>query len=317
MKRLLYLGLVFVFLFACINVAEKAIEQGEVKKPVDVTNIVPKEDTTTTTPKTEENKTVQASDNLKIYFIEVNSDETEGDAILIQKGEFNMLVDAGPESGSQKLITYLKNKGVKKIDALVTTINDKDQYGGIPALTKEFKITDLWTFSTRSAGSDYNSVIDSITADRVVYLARGVTKSYGDLKIEVLNPSLENSNPDLKLNAGAFKLTYKNMCILLTSELNAAGQKDLLNRFDIQCPILQIPDHGLGDSNRQALLFIKAIKPEYAIISGGPSSLKDEEGRGPIRQILSQNNVKLLENYVGGTIVIETNGMEYSVKYEQ
>ncbi|MFH2106391.1 MAG: hypothetical protein ABII22_03965 [Candidatus Micrarchaeota archaeon] len=316
MKRLLYLGLAFVFLFACINVAEKVMEQGDVKGPVDVTKITTKENATVVIPKTEGNKTLQASDVLKIYFIEVNDDETEGDAILINQGEFNMLVDTGPESGSQKLIAYLKGKGVERLDALVITINDKNQYGGISALTKEFKITDLWTFAMRSASSDYNSVINSITADRVVYLARGITKSYGDLEIEVLNPTMENSNPDLKLNAAVLKLTYKSMCILLTSELNAGGQRDLLNRFDIQCPVLQIPDHGLGDSNRQAFLFIRAVKPQYAIISGGPSSLKDEEGRGPIRQILSQDNVTLLENYMGGTVVIETNGVEYSVRYE-
>ena len=54
-----------------------------------------------------------SAQNLKVHFIDVG----QGDAILIQSGDQNYLIDSGPDREDNKLIQYLRNVGVDTIHA--------------------------------------------------------------------------------------------------------------------------------------------------------------------------------------------------------
>ena len=55
-----------------------------------------------------------AEDTLSVHFIDVG----QGDATLIQKGNFSMLIDAGKNEKGQTVVSYLKKKGIKKLNIL-------------------------------------------------------------------------------------------------------------------------------------------------------------------------------------------------------
>lgn len=82
---------------------------------------------------------------LSVHFIDVG----QGDAIAIRfPDQKTMLVDAGPESGKNNLINYLKNKffntDENKFDYLLLTHSDEDHCGSMKAVCDEFVIDKIY-----------------------------------------------------------------------------------------------------------------------------------------------------------------------------
>jgi len=65
------------------------------------------------------------ADNLKVHFIDVR----QGDAILIQYGGENYIIDSGKNLSSNKLIHYVDSVGVTTLNACLITHPDYDHYG--------------------------------------------------------------------------------------------------------------------------------------------------------------------------------------------
>jgi len=65
------------------------------------------------------------ADNLKVHFIDVR----QGDAILIQYGGENYIIDSGKNFSSNKLIHYVDSVGVTTLNACLITHPDYDHYG--------------------------------------------------------------------------------------------------------------------------------------------------------------------------------------------
>lgn len=84
---------------------------------------------------------------MKIHFINVGY----GEAILIQKDDFNILIDGGTNRreeydspGCIRISDYLKKMSIAQIDlAIVTHIHD-DHIGGIPQVLEDFPVYEVW-----------------------------------------------------------------------------------------------------------------------------------------------------------------------------
>ena len=75
--------------------------------------------------------------NMQVHFIDVG----QGDSILIQSPNGkNMLIDGGKKSDGDKVVAFLKSKGVSTLDAVVATHPDADHIGGLLAVLNNFKV---------------------------------------------------------------------------------------------------------------------------------------------------------------------------------
>ena len=81
-----------------------------------------------------------AAGEIKVHNIDVG----QGNATLIQtpSGK-NILVDTGWDFASQRLIAYLRQAGVTKLDALVITHRHMDHIGGVRAIAESFPVAKL------------------------------------------------------------------------------------------------------------------------------------------------------------------------------
>lgn len=77
---------------------------------------------------------------LTVTFIDVG----QGDSILVQcpDGQ-NILVDGGPTKAGPKVVEYLKERGVKKLDIVITTHPDLDHIGGLPTVVRAFPVDSM------------------------------------------------------------------------------------------------------------------------------------------------------------------------------
>lgn len=88
---------------------------------------------------------------LKLHFIDV----ADGDSVLIELTEgprvFRILVDTGhrqvePVEGSQRrtAVSYLRQLGIRRLDAVVITHLHQDHFGGLRPLLEEIRVDDLY-----------------------------------------------------------------------------------------------------------------------------------------------------------------------------
>lgn len=85
---------------------------------------------------------VYSADNnlLKVHFIDVG----QGDSIFLQTPNHKrILIDGGPPKAGKKVVAYLKEHQINKIDLLIATHPDIDHIGGLPYIMSSFKVNQL------------------------------------------------------------------------------------------------------------------------------------------------------------------------------
>ena len=69
---------------------------------------------------------------LKIVLLKVG----KADAIIAQANGKAIVIDAGEEEDGEEIVTYLKNQGLSRIEALIITHYDRDHVGGADTLVE-------------------------------------------------------------------------------------------------------------------------------------------------------------------------------------
>jgi len=107
------------------------------------------------------------------------------------------------------------------------------------------------------------------------------------------------------------KLKYKDVSFLFTGDIEDIGEAILLKAGDkIKSAVLKVPHHGSRTSSQMD--FLKAVNPEFAVISVGhsnpfgfphPEILKRYEGL----------KIPVLRTDINGAITVETDGARLKV----
>ncbi|HLD60120.1 MAG TPA: MBL fold metallo-hydrolase [Candidatus Bilamarchaeaceae archaeon] len=255
------------------------------------------------------------SQKMAMYFIYVGDDQLHGDAILIKKGDFDMLVDGGPKENSNRVINFLKSHSVDNLEVMVSTHADPEHYGGLIEVAREFEIEEFWYTGSTFEDETYADFVNSLDGKGVdvTVVERGDSFSFNGVTFDILNPkSVRFGNPDN--DAIVMKVTNGLDRILLTSDINSGAQGNLLNEADMSTDVLMIPFHGLGNGNFQFSIFLTSINPVDAVISGGTNDGPDYGGdRKPLFRILDLNHVPYKSNFDGGIIRIISDGQSYKI----
>ena len=118
-------------------------------------------------------------------------------------------------------------------------------------------------------------------------------------------------------DAIAVKVTDRNFCVLLTSDILFGAQTYLQNNADVKCKIMQSPYHGLGIGNSQIATFLLKVNPDDVIVSGGPyENVQDPKGsRFSLYELTKLYGMNHYDNYNGKTVEITSDGTNYGIKY--
>ena len=248
-----------------------------------------------------------AATKLMVHYIDVG----QGDAILIQYGSKNTLIDAGEEKNYSKLNSYLKKIKVKKVHNLIVTHPDSDHIGGADYVIRDYKVSKIYMTKFKSKSSEYKEMIAAIKKHKVerTNVTVGMKIGLGGIKATVLHA--KNSGTDANESSIVLKLKHNKKSFLFTGDISAEIEKQIAKKYNVNVDVLKVSHHGSSYSS--AVSFVKETSPEYAVISVG----KDNNYGHPVKTVLNRlkkYSNKVLRTDKNGTVVVTSTGTKLSYK---
>jgi len=145
----------------------------------------------------------------------------------------------------------------------------------------------------------------------------GETIDFGDpdIKVELLGPLgsyMLDTISGVNNSSLVFKVTYKDVSILFTGDIEIPAELDLLDlKNTLKSTILKMPHHGSHTSS--SIPFLEYVKPEVAIISCGRGNPFGHPHSETISK-LEQYKIKYYRTDRDGNIILKTDGKNYTIE---
>ena len=259
-----------------------------------------------------------SSAQLKVYAIR----DGFADSILVNKGNFYMLLDAGNFSPADQ---FLKSMNVSRINVLVASRDYDGAIGGMGEILDGYSVDEFWDNNVEASkntvafvqeSNEYADLLSKVQAKGITikHPQAGDNMTVSGLTVTVLNPQKERQlgNPDvdsivLKISNGAFCMLFLNPTVQETeNSLIGTGEK-------LHCDVITYFKHGEGRPTASLLVDGYAL-PKDAIISVGPNGDGLPSPTTLTRLQLKGVNVWMTDN---NTVSVTNDGIssKYAVAY--
>ncbi len=244
-------------------------------------------------------------DQLVIHFIDVG----QGDAILIDYGTNEMLIDGGRWGDCAAYVpTYIDGA----LEVMVATHPDADHIGGLDDILDIFDVEHIWLNGDTASTQTYIDFMSKVNAEgaQVHQAQRGDQISLGTLTFNVLHPTLPLDS-DKNENSIVLELSFGQVDFLFTGDAGSSAEASMLAAGLIDdIDVLKVSHHG--SKYCSTANFLAAAQPEIAIYSAGANNTYGHPAPETITRICDIG-ATIYGTDVHGTIVVTTNGTTYDV----
>lgn len=265
------------------------------------------------TQPTDSTKLIDEVPPLTVHFIDVG----QADCILIQSpnGQ-NMLIDAGNNTDAQLILDYLRDQKTTRLDVVIGTHPHEDHIGALDTVITNLDIDRVYLPKASSNTKTFRDLLQAIKDKglTVKTAKAGVTISLDPLlQISMLAPNSEKYQETNDYSA-VIKLNYNNISFLFTGDAEAHSETEILqqNPAALKANILKVGHHGSRSST--SLPFLKAVAPEYAIISAGTNNSYGHPHQETLARLEEVCTVYRTDRH--GTVVMKSDGLTLNIKTE-
>jgi len=248
---------------------------------------------------------------LKVHFI----DAGQGDSILIDFGDTEMLIDGGDKSPG--VVTYLADYVDGTLEAMVATHPHADHIGGLIAVLNAFEIEEILLNGDTSTSKTYAEFMAAIQAeDAVINIGkRGDKINVGELSFLILNPATLDGTTNN--NSIVLSLQYGNIDFLFTGDAEQEAEAAMLVSGVVPVPdveILKVGHHGSRTASSHDFLAITSS--EIAIYMAGEGNRYGHPHEETITA-LTEVGTEIYGTDIHGTIIVTTDGKAYTLQLEK
>ncbi|MHB8104350.1 MAG: ComEC/Rec2 family competence protein [Dehalococcoidales bacterium] len=259
-------------------------------------------------------------DKLRISFLDVG----QGDAILIQKGSTQILIDGGP---SPQAVTLQLSERMpywdRSIDLAVLTHPHQDHLAGLLEVLRRYDVGQVLYPPSEGESPLYDEWVRFIgeAGTKAMVARAGQLIDLGDgVTLEVLWPTanpLKGSESDIDNNSVVLLVKMGDVSFLLTGDSMSEAEWELIRtRADIKGAVIKVAHHGSKSSSTAQ--FLAVVNPRAAVISVGANNtynLPNSTVMARLGEKVGENNVYRTDT--DGTITFITDGKRLWVEEEQ
>lgn len=247
-----------------------------------------------------------------VHYINVD----QGDAILIQVNNKNLLIDSGPKSHKKQLVKFLNDINISKLDYVIATHPHEDHIGNMNTVLNSYKVQSFYAPKVYSYTKSFEQMIDSLKSNnlKINPIKRGCnTINLGfQTNVEVFSPI--NDTYDNENNySPVIKISFGNNSFLFTGDAEKEIEdKLILLNDDLKADILKVSHHGSSSSTSDS--FLNRVSPKYAVISVGKNNIYDHPNDTIISK-LNTYNIDILRTDIQNNITLISDGTNISYKH--
>ncbi|MBI5046328.1 MBL fold metallo-hydrolase [Candidatus Micrarchaeota archaeon] len=259
----------------------------------------------------------EPSKPMVVYFIDIG-EPAHGNAILIKKGDLDVLVDGGPGVNAGKVVDFLRSRGVDDIDLMISSNPDPRNYGGLDSVADQYKVENFWWNGEQLNDNNYATLVNKmkgITKDTKIVGEEDLIELNG-ITFEVLNPSKTTPTNDVNNDGIVLRVSEGNFSMLLTSGIQTGTQGRLLSAVPekVTADVMLAPYYGVGAGTSNMARWLSKAAPKTMIITGSADESPPNGGsRDPFKRLMKEYKVAWYETYINGTIRVTTDGTSYGV----
>ncbi|MGE7667411.1 S-layer homology domain-containing protein [Ureibacillus composti] len=248
---------------------------------------------------------------MKVHFIDVG----QGDSILVElaTGE-TVLIDGGPKSAGDEVVTFIKSKGITKLDYVIATHPDADHVGGLSDVLKTFPVDTFINSGKEHTTDTYYELLNLVKEKKITYVEPNLSQVFEydpllDSYFQILyvnSEAVDNNDASIVVKAGLGETDF-----LFMSDASTEIENTLVYTYDtVDVDILKAGHHGSDTSS--SLSFLNAVSPEATILSYGIDNSYGHPNATVVSNLKTVGS-KIYSTAQDGSITITTNGSKYEI----
>lgn len=255
---------------------------------------------------TDSSKNTQPESNkMLIHYIDVG----QGDSVLIQVNNRNLLIDAGPKSDKKKLLDYLSKLNLEKLDYVIATHPHEDHIGNMADIIEGYKVLAFYAPKVQSTTKTFEKMVEALKDKNLkINVIKKGTDSIDlgqNTQVTVFSPT-QASYENLNNYSPVIKIEYGSTSFLFTGDAEKDEETEILNNNEnIHSDVLKVGHHGSSTSTSES--FLNKVDPSIGIISVGKDNSYNHPNKETIK-LLNEHKVITYRTDRDGTVVISSDG---------
>jgi len=243
---------------------------------------------------------------LTVHFINVG----QGDAILIDNNDTEILIDGGGELNSGVVVNYIRPYINGSLDLVVATHEHEDHIGGLPGVFRIYQVDQVIDNGRAASAPFYTRYIDAVHNEPGCIYSTVTTAAIGlpcGAEYRILPMAGIYSYPNE--NSIVSLLEYGDVRMLFMGDLETTVEKNNLDQFS-DTDILKVGHHGSRTATSQE--FLDVANPKVSVISAGINNDFLLPNAAVIERLL-EKSPSVFGTFRSGHIVLTSDGKSYSL----
>lgn len=235
-------------------------------------------------------------------------DVGQGDAILIEWGEIQILVDGGP---NDDILSYLGQDlppWDRKIELMILTHPHADHVTGLLSVLERYQVERVLFYPVTYETRGYQKFLKAIKDEGAIIWKgeSGVTVELSGLHFEVLWPREGFFDANINNASVVLVLSFGEFDALLLGDAEKEAQIRFVSAVS-EVEVLKVAHQGSADAAYEPLL--RQASPELAVISVGKNSYGHPHAQ--TLSLLKRLEIEVLRTDHSGTIRVMSDGNKF------
>lgn len=200
----------------------------------------------------------------------------KADAAVMQTQNGCVVIDCGEKTDGKKVLEFLAQRGIGRIDYLVITHFDKDHVGGAAKVIDGVEVSRIIVPDYKGTNDEYESFCAAAKAHGITPCALTQNESFilDDVLFNIYPPqsrSYETGDNDFSL---VIDISHGENRMLFMGDAEAERTAEVLKTINGKFEFLKVPHHGRYNSETENL--IKSVMPAYSVITDSDKNPADK-----------------------------------------